>query len=361
MGIGENEMRVFARYCLIGFVSVILSSNTVTESRAQIGSASAPVQQFDPAMAQLVSPSTGVEVLKGDYFGVTEGPLWVPEGKSGFLLFSDLAANAIYKWQDGTLSVFLEKSGFTGTDSSTAGLEFNNGRLQVIALGSNGLTLDRQGRLIIAQHGDRRLVRRESDGSMTVLAERYEGKRLNSPNDVVVKSNGSIFFTDPSPGLRGGDKSPVKEMEGHGVFLVKDGRLTMLDNDPQGIAPNGITLSPDERTLYVAVFRKLVAYDVSANDAVTNARVFFDYDTYTKDRGGFDGIKVDSKGNVWGVGPGGIWAISPTGKALGRILVPEPPTNLAFGDVDGRGIYITARRGLYRARVLVPGIQHKSK
>ena len=237
------------------------------------------------------------------------------------------------------------------------GVEFFNGRMQVIALGSNGLTIAPQGRLVVAQHGDRRLVRHEKDGTITVLAESYDGKRLNSPNDVVVKSNGAIFFTDPSPGLRGADKSPVKEYQGHGVFMVKDGQIKMIDNDPQGSAPNGIALSPDERILYVVAGRKLVAYDLSADDAISNPRLFFNYDTFTKDPGGFDGIKVDTKGNIWGVGPGGIWAISPAGKALGRVLIPESPTNLAFGDADAKAIYVTARRGLYRFHVNVPGIQ----
>lgn len=315
------------------------------------------VEHLDPSAAQLIAPSAQLETLKNEFFGFLEGPVWVQEGTGGYLLFSDMPANCIYKWQDGKLSVFLEKSGFTGTDTSTAGLEVNNGRLQVIVLGSNGLTLDKEGRLLIAQHGDRKLVRREKDGTMTTLAERYDGKRLNAPNDVVVKSNGAVFFTDVGAGLRGGDKSPLKELPGHGVFRVKDGKLTELANDPLGMMPNGIALSPDERTLYVTAYRKLVAFDLAADDTVSNPRVAFDYDAVTKDPGGFDGIKVDTKGNIWGTGPGGIWAISPAGKPLVRIPFPEGAVNLAFGDADGKGLYVAGRRGLYRIQLLNAGVR----
>lgn len=350
-------MHALTRFAVAGMIA--LGINAAAAFQMQVLAAS--VESLDPTMAQLVSPTAQVDTLKNEFFGFTEGPVWVSEGPSGYLLFSDVAANCIYKWQNGTLSVYLEKSGFTGPDPSNAGGQNNNGRLNILLLGSNGLTLDPQGRLIIAQHGDRRLVRQEKDGAMTVLAESFEGKHINSPNDVVVKSNGSVFFTDPPFGLRGRDNDPLKELPGHGVFLLKNGRLTMIDNDPQGSAPNGLAFSPDERTLYVTSTRKLVAYDVGADDSVSKGRLFFDYDTVTKEPGGFDGIKVDTKGNVWGVGPGGIWAISPKGKALGRVLFPETPANLAFGDADAKTVYVTARRGLYRFRVLVPGIQPKSR
>jgi gluconolactonase len=315
------------------------------------------VNRLDSALDELVSSSASVETLKNEFFAMLEGPVWVQEGRTGYLLFSDMPANCIYKWQDGKLSVFLEKSGFTGTDSSVAGVEVNNGRFTTVVLGSNGLTLDPQGRLVIAQHGDRQVVRLEKDGTKTVLADRYEGKRINSPNDLVIKSNGSLYFSDPASGLRGGDKSPLKEQPVHGIYLVKNGTIKMVDKDPQGSSPNGLALSPDEKTLYATAGRKLVSYDVMPDDSISNPRVIFDYDTVTPVRGGFDGLKVDSRGNVWGTGPGGVWIVSPSGKALGQIRVPEDPANLAFGDADGKGLYFAARRGLYRIRLNVAGIR----
>ncbi len=350
-------MHTFIRGGVAGVIALGISAVAGFQMQAL---AAGSVESLDPAMTKLVSPSAKVDILKNEFFGDVEGPVWVSEGKSGYLLCSDMAENCIYKWQKGTLSVFLEKSGFTGTDPTTVGAQTTNGRINIIILGSNGLTIDTQGRLLIAQHGDRRLVRREKDGAMTVVAERYEGKHLSSPNDVVVKSDGAIFFTDTTSGLRGRDKDPAHEIPGHGVFMLKDGKLTMIENDPQGSSPNGLAFSPDEKILYLTAGRKLVAYDVGADDSVSSPRVFFDYDMFTKEPGGFDGIKVDTKGNIWGVGPGGIWAISPAGKALGRVLIPEPPTNLAFGDADAKEVYVTARRGLYRFHVLVPGIQPKA-
>jgi len=340
----------------LGLLGLITFSPLVGLRAQEAPSTQSVVQHLDPTGAKLISQSAQVETLKNEFFGFLEGPVWVQNADNGYLLFSDMPANCIYKWENGTLSVFLEKSGFTGTDPSNAGMEVNNGRLQVIVLGSNGLTLDRDNRLIIAQHGDRRLVRRETSGDLSVLADRYEGKRLNGPNDVVVKSNGSIFFTDFGAGLRLGDKSPLKELRGHGIFLVKNGKIIELDNDPFNLSANGIALSPDERTLYVTGYRKLVAYDLRDDDSLANARILFDYDTVTKDPGGYDGIKVDSSGNIWGPGPGGIWVISASGKPLARVRFPEVPANLAFGDADGKSLYVTARRGLYRVRVLTSGL-----
>lgn len=346
-------MRRFARYGLAGLMALSTVVSGTTAAHAQAG---APVELFDPSASQVIAPTAKVETLKNEFFAFLEGPVWVPEGQGGYLLFSDMPANCIYKWQDGKLSVFLEKSGFSGKDPSVAGIEVNNGRFQTVVIGSNGLTLDREGRLIIAQHGDRRLVRQEKDGTLTPLAERYDGKRFNSPNDVIVKSNGAMYFTDPSAGMRGGDNSPLKELPYHGLYLLKDGQVKLLEKDPQDRSPNGLALSPDEKTLYLGLFRKLVAYDVRPDDTIANPRVIFDYDTVSKEPGGYDGIKVDTKGNIWGPGPGGVWAISPAGKPIARVLIPEPPANLAFGDADGKGLYLTARRGLYKVRLLVPGI-----
>lgn len=327
---------------------------TVSLARAQAPSGMS-VQRLDPALDKIVSVDAKLELLKGDYFGFLEGPVWVPEGPDGFLLFSDLPANTIYKWTPkGELSVFLQRSGFTGTDTSNAGMELNNGRLYVLLLGSNGLTLDRQGRLVFCAHGDRAIVRLEKDGSRTILADRYEGKRLNSPNDLVMRSDGALYFTDPSYGLRGVDKNPLMELSFHGVFLLKEGQLQLLDKDPQGAAPNGIVLSPDEKYLYVGAGRKITRYDVRPDGAIANGRVFVDM-TEDKTPGGVDGMKVDRNGNIYSTGPGGVWIISPEGKHLGTI--PVPAANLAFGDADSKTLYFTARRDLYRIRVNISGIR----
>lgn len=313
------------------------------------------VQRLDPALDKIVAVDAELELLKGDYFGFLEGPVWVPEPAGGFLLFSDLPANAIYKWTPkGELSVFLQRSGFTGSDTSNAGMELNNGRLHVLLLGSNGLTLDRQGRVVFCAHGDRAVVRLEKDGTRTILADRYEGKRLNSPNDLVMRSDGALYFTDPSYGLRGADKNPLMELSFHGVFLLKDGRLQLLDKDPQGVPPNGIVLSPDEQHLYVGAGRTITRYDVRPDGTIANGRVFVDM-SEDKTPGGVDGMKVDRNGNLYSTGPGGIWVISPEGKHLGTIRVQA--ANLAFGDADSKTLYLTARRDLYRIRVNVPGIR----
>jgi gluconolactonase len=336
---------------------VVLLLTVAAGAWAQSPATPKAVLRLDPVLDSLISPSAKLELLKGDYFGFVEGPVWVPEGSSGFLLFSDLPANAIYKWTPKReLSVAFPRSGFTGRDSSTAGAELNNGRLTVIILGSNGLTRDRQGRLVICAHGDRALVRLEKDGTRTILADRYEGKRLNSPNDVVVKSNGSIYFTDPPFGLRGAMTSPLRELPFHGVFLLKDGKVRLLDKDPQGAFPNGIAFSPDEKYLYVTGGQRITRYEVQPDDTVANGRVLVDM-TADKAPGSTDGMKVDQKGNLYATGPGGIWIISPEGKPLGKILMQEAPANLAFGDPDGKSLYVTARRGLYRIRLNAPGIR----
>lgn len=324
------------------------------------------IVRLDPAMDAIVSPNAELEIIKGDqvrqpanffYFGFLEGPVWVQDGPSGYLLFSDIPANVIYKYTpDGKISVFLEKSGFTGNDASNAGTQSNNGRMAIILLGSNGLTVDPQGRLVIAAMADRAVARIEKDGSRTTLADKYEGKRLNGPNDLVVRSDGAVYFTDMTAGLRGGATSPFRELPFNGVYAVKDGKLLLLDKDPQGVNPNGIALSPDEKILYVNGGRKITRYDVLPDGTVANGRLFMDMTSGTAP-GGADGMRVDQKGNVYCTGPGGVWVMSPDGKHLGTIRTPEPVTNFAFGDPDGRTIYMTHRRNLYRIRINNPGLR----
>ncbi len=315
------------------------------------------IERFDPALDAIISPSAAIEPLKTDYFGFLEGPVWVPDGGRGFLLFSDVPGNRIYKW-DGALSVWLERSGFTGTDAANVGMQLNNGRIEVIALGSNGLTLDREGRVVFGTHGDRALKRRDTNGRVSVLADRYEGKRFSGPNDVVVRKDGAIFFTDLYGGLRNG---AVDAEMPFGIYLLKDGMLRALDRTPLlpdgdkalGLSSNGLAFSPDERRLYVAVGRDILRYDVQPDGALTNRAVHVHLET--PDPGGCDGLKVDRAGNIFVMGPGGMWIVSAAGKPLGRIRISG--ANLAFGDADSKSLYIAARRDLYRVRVNAPGIR----
>jgi gluconolactonase len=324
---------------------------------AQATPVSNAVIRLDPALDALISPNAKPELLKGDYFGAVEGPVWVGTG-DGYLLFSDMAANIIYKWTpDGQLSVFLEKSGYTGNDLNNVGGQYTNGRLHLLLIGSNGLTLDRQGRLIIAGMTDRNVTRVEKDGTRTTLADRYEGKRLNSPNDLVVKSDGAIYFTETTSGIRGRDEGPARELPFHGVYMIKDGVLRLLDKDPQGTAPNGIAFSPDERILYVNGGTKITAYDVRPDDTVTNPRVLIDLGGANGVPGNTDGMKVDRSGNIYCSGPGGVWIVSPQGKRLGTIVPAERVANLAFGDADSKTLYMVGGRSLWRIRVNTPGIR----
>jgi gluconolactonase len=324
---------------------------------AQTGAVSNAVIRLDPALDALIAPNAKPELLKGDYFGAVEGPVWVGTG-GGYLLFSDMAANVIYKWTpDGQLSVFLEKSGYTGNDLNNVGGQYTNGRLHVLLIGSNGLTLDRQGRLIIAGMTDRNVTRVEKDGTRTTLADRYEGKRLNSPNDLVVKSDGAIYFTETTSGIRGRDEGPARELLFHGVYMIKDGVLRLLDKDPQGVAPNGVAFSPDERILYVNGGTKITAYDVRPDDTLANPRMLIDLGGANGVPGNTDGMKVDRSGNIYCSGPGGVWIVSPQGKHLGTIVPAERVANLAFGDADSKTLYMVGGRSLWRIRVNTPGIR----
>jgi gluconolactonase len=264
-------------------------------------------------------------------------------------LFSDLPKNAIMKWSpDGSVSVF-RKGIFPGS--------YPDG----VQIGSNGLTLDKQGRLIAAEHGNRRVSRIEKDGTVTVLADRYEGKRLNSPNDLVCRSNGDVYFTDP-PGLyrsypQGADV-PKRELDFAGVYRVTaPGKVELVSKEVP--YPNGIAFSPDEKKLYVASSRPekfWMVYSVEANGSLSNGRKFFDA-TSIPGEGVPDGMKVDRAGNIYATGPAGIMVFSPDAKLLGTIQLPEIPANLNWGDADGKTLYITARTSLYRIHMNVAGVR----
>ena len=320
------------------------------------------IEQLDPALDAIVDVNAQLEML-GDRFALTEGPVWMPDPAGGYLLFSDNAANVIYKWQQGKpLSVFLERSGYTGRDVSTVGAQTVAGRVPILLIGSNGLALDPQGRVVVTAMNDRTVFRLEKDGTRTILADRYEGKRFNGPNDLVVKSNGSVYFTDTVWGLRGADKDPAREIPYSGTFLIKNGTVTLLlsDKDTPGAFGNGITLSPDEKILYVtAGTRGTMRYDVLPDDTIANGRLFVAH--------GVDGMKTDERGNLYttsGGTPGILQITSPEGKPLGRLHLPQPgyeprprvcATNEAFGDADFRSLYITACTHVFRIRLKVAG------
>lgn len=304
----------------------------------------AKVVRLDPALDRILPRGATIEKLAGG-FQFTEGPVWHPDG---YLLFSDPNANTIYRWTpEGSVSVFRTHSGYTGADIG----EYHQP-------GSNGLTLDRKGLLTINEHGNRRVTRLERTGAITVLADRYEGKRLNSPNDLVYRSDGTLYFTDPPFGLPKAFDDPRKELSFSGVYMVKDGQVTLLTKELSG--PNGIAFSPDERYLYVDDWdlkhKVLMRYEVNADGTIARGKVFHDF-TGSNEPVALDGIKVDEQGNVYVSAPGGVWILSPEGKPLGRIVPPEHDANFTFGDADGRSLYLTASTGLYRVRVSVPGIR----
>ncbi len=303
------------------------------------------VIRVDPAVDEIVPAEARIEKVAGG-FKFTEGPIWVHEG---YLLFSDIPNNAIMKsTPDGQVTAFMKPSGYRGT-APFKGPES----------GSNGLTLDKQGRLTIAEHANRRVTRLEKDGALTALAEKYQGKGLNSPNDLVYKSDGSLYFTDPPYGLQTqSDNDPLKELPFNGVFRIAQGKLQLLVRDLS--RPNGIAFSPDEKYLYIAVsdpVKKIwMRYEVKVDGTLANGRVFYDASSSTEG-GAPDGMKVDQKGNVYGTGPGGVWIFSPQGKHLGTIKLPELPANCNWGDDDGRTLYITARTSLYRVRLKIAGVR----
>jgi sugar lactone lactonase YvrE len=268
-------------------------------------------------------------------FQFTEGPLWDPRTESVF--FSDIPADTIYRWspREGA-TLFRRPSGK-----------------------ANGHTWDRQGRLITCEHAGRRLSRTEADGSVTALAERYQGKRLNSPNDVVVRSDGAIYFTDPPYGLTAQFGQPAEqELPFHGVFLLSPGATELTPLLDDGERPNGLAFSPDETKLYLADTprHELRVFDVRPDGTLAGGRLFARTDPNEGD-GRPDGVKVDEAGRVYVAGPGGIWVFDPAGSALGILKTPERAANLNWGDADRRTLYVTATSSLYRVRLRVPGAE----
>ncbi|HUZ46778.1 MAG TPA: SMP-30/gluconolactonase/LRE family protein [Terriglobia bacterium] len=318
------------------------------------------VEKLDPALDAIVPPHAKVERVSTG-FGWTEGPIWV---QSGRLLFAAIYHNSIMEWIPGKgVTVFLHPSGYQGR-KPYAGPE----------PGSNGMTLDQQGRLTVAGHARRDVFRLESldpGAKLTVLVDRYHGKRLNSPNDLVYRSDGSLYFTDPPYGLpTQSDHDPLKQLPFNGVF-----RLPAASSIPVGARPdnrklqllikdltrpNGIAFSPDEKYLYVSVsdakHMVWMRYDVKPDGSVTNGTVFCRASA-SQGIGSPDGIKVDQDGNLYGAGPGGLWIISPEGKHIGTIKLPEKVANCNWGGADGKTLYITASTSVYRIQLEIPGVR----
>jgi gluconolactonase len=354
---------IYVRYARLAFYKTEPGPVALTPSEVNV-----EVVRNDPAIDEIVGPNPKVFKL-AEGFKFTEGPIWINKG--GYLLFSDPNANTIYKYtpngnQDGKLDVFRTPSGYSGADVAEYGQP-----------GSNGLTLDSQGRLTINQHGNHRVVRDETDGTQTVLADSFQGKRLNSPNDLVYRSDGTLFFTDPPFGFPKLFNDQRKQLSFSGVYSLYKGKLQLITKDLSG--PNGIALSPDEKYLYVGNWprsltgqelrkedervgeigdrhKAIMRYEVQPDGTLKNGKLFFDF-TNAPGEDGLDGIKVDQKGNLYVSAPGGLWVISPEGKHLGTIITPRHVHNMAWGDADGKTLYLCARSGLYRMRLNIAGVR----
>lgn len=337
--------------CLLLSCSAPETSKPVTSDNKAAEKPAAPVVKIvrlDPALDKLIPIDAKVEKLS-DGYQWSEGPVWNKQNK--YLLFSDIPNNRIIKWQEGKgAGDYLKPAGYTGSEPFT-GKE----------PGTNGLIYDAAGRLTACAHGDRAVIRLEDDGKKrTTLADKYEGKRLNSPNDLVFKSNGDLYFTDPIYGLPKGADDPKRELDFCGVYrLSKDGKVTLLTREIT--RPNGIAFSPDEKKLYVASSDPdkaiWMVYDVKADGTLANGKVFFDATAWAKEKrpGLPDGMKVDQSGNLWVTGPGGVHVFTPEGKHLGTIDTGVPTANVGFGD-DGSTLYITANKELLRLKTTTKGL-----
>jgi gluconolactonase len=313
-----------------------------TAERAVAPPGTGSVVRLDPALDQLIPKDAAVEKLAGG-FTFTEGPLWRPQAQ--VLSFSDVVGNVVRQWSpDGTVKVLIEKAGGDAGNVAPGGF-----------VGPNGEAADKDGYVLICRHTARDIMRVGKDLHTKSLVSRYQGKKFNSPNDLVYKSDGSLYFTDPPYGLAKQNEDPAKEIPFNGVYRLKNGKVDVIIKDLT--FPNGIAFSPDEKVLYIAnsdeKHKVWMRYDVAADGTVSNGRVFFDV-TAEKEDGLPDGMKVDSMGNVYGSGPGGVWVFSAEGKHLGTIKPPETPANCNWGD-DGKSLYITARTGLYRIKLAVAG------
>ena len=332
----ETKMKKFTiLLCTLFLVSC--SSDEAAES--EIVDNAGTIERLDPRLDALIPAGANIQKLAGG-FTFTEGPVW--DRRNNLLYFSDVRDNTIYSWsEDSGVRIFIQPVYAEATDHPS--------------VGSNGLTLDSEGRLVLMEHGYRRVSRLEANGERTPLVDNYRGNRLNSPNDVAWHSNGWIYFTDPPYGMAGLENDPARELDYNGIYrLSPEGEIQLLERNQT--RPKGRVFAPDEETLYVANSdaenKVWYAYTV-IHGIIGNPRIFYDVNDQTGE-GAADGMKVDSQGNIFATGPGGVWIFDPDGTHLGTIKPDEVPANVAWGD-DGSTLYMTARTGLYRVRLSTSG------
>jgi gluconolactonase len=326
-----SALRILTALAMIGAGSIGLAAAPETPATG--------IDRLDPALDRVIAPGAHIErVATG--FKFVEGPMW----RSGRLWFSDLMDNKLYAVSpDGRVELLMDRAG--GLDSVPPGSY----------LGSNAMVPDKDGSVLLVQQGGRKIVRVSKDLHVTPFLDSYHGKKLNSPNDLVFAPDGALWFTDPPFGLAGMDQSPAKELEFNAVFRYQNGVLTPMITDLT--LPNGIGFSPDGKTLYVSNFgpRMYVnAYDVGRDGKLSNRRALIEYADHSAGKGGPDGLKVDTAGNIWTTGPGGVRIITPQGKVLGLIKVGETVANVGFGE-GGHAAYFTASTSIYRLKVATPG------
>lgn len=321
--------------CLLSIVGC--SQDEAAES--EIIDNAGTIERLDPRLDALIPLDANIQKLASG-FTFTEGPVW--DKRSDILYFSDVRDNTIYSWsEDEGVNVFIQPVFAEETDHPS--------------VGSNGLTLDREGRLILMEHGYRRVSRLEANGERTTLIDNYRGNRLNSPNDVAWHTNGWLYFTDPPYGMPGLENDPARELNYNGIYrLSPEGEIQLLERNQT--RPNGLVFSPDEETLYVANSdaenKVWYAYTV-IHGIIGNSRIFYDVNDQSSE-GAADGMKVDTEGNLFATGPGGVWVFDPDGTHIGTIKPDEVPANVAWGD-DGSTLYMTARTGLYRVKLSTSG------
>lgn len=337
-------------------IAALLAAAVLAPSTTLAAARPFSITRADPALDAIIAPDAQLELLS-DRFGITEGPAWIPDGRDGFLVVSDLTANVIYKISsDHHVSVFLDKAGYSGTDFENAGIQSRSGPMYVLLIGPSCAGRDSEGRLLWCADNDGAIMRLEKDGTRTVVAGTFEGKRFNGPNDLVPLRDGSLYFTDPDFGLRYGAKSPQKQLESAGVWHLENGKpRKVLDASDLGGPPDGIALSPDEKHLYLtAGLGVMKRYDIGADRSLSNGEVF------ARSPAIGDGLRADAAGNIFtasGAGPGTVGIFNAAGKLLGTINLPvtdEEPrrqicaSNIAFGGNDGRDLFITACQAVYK-------------
>jgi len=366
-----RRLRLFVAFVAATMLATVaLSAQSAAPAPSMRGDGPAPapkpfnVTRSDPGLDAVVAANAKAELIASG-FGLNEGPVWVREGQSGYLLVSGLLDNVIYKvTADKTVSVFMEKAGYSGTDINHTGTQTRSGRSHVLLIGPSCASLDSQGRLIWCADNDRAVMRLEKDGTTrTVLSSgSNDGKRFSGPNDIVVAKDDAVYLTDNDFGLRDGGQNPDKQLP-NGIWRIKDGKSTMvLDAMVLGGIPNGIALSPDEKYLYANAGQRMMRYEMKGDGSLGPGSLF------TQGPGIGDGMKVDTLGNVYstsGAGPGIVRITSPTGTLLGYLNLPivggEPKrqicaTNVAFGDLDAKSLYVTACDHVYRIRMKVAGV-----